>query len=305
MCVTFISNAKSCPQLRRRRRLDFIPRSFYKRSMRLAGKVAVVTGASMGIGEAIAKLFVEEGARVFLSSRDEARTEEARVRIGHTDRTLGIACDVRNREDLDRLLSLTIHNFGRVDIWVNNAGYGLADSVADMDINACRSMFDTNLFGAIMGMQVVAPVFVQQRSGTIINISSVAGHIPVPYKAAYSATKFALNAIGKAARVELKDTGVNILTVCPGYIATNFSKNVVRGNVRRRLGSAVRKGPTPDLIAQAALDGYLKGKREVVAPWRDGLIVKIYQIWPGAIEWAMRRMVQEGDDMTVEQAAGK
>jgi len=288
-----------------RRTLDFIPRSFYKRTMRLAGKVAVVTGASMGIGEAIAKLFVEEGARVFLSSRDEARTEEARARIGHTDRTLGIACDVRNREDLDRLLSLTLHNFGRVDIWVNNAGYGLADSVAEMDMDACRSMFDTNLFGAIMGMQVVTPVFVQQASGTIINISSVAGHIPVPYKAAYSATKFALNAIGKAARVELKDTGVNVLTVCPGYIATNFSKNVVRGNVRRRLGGAVRKGPTPDVIAHAALDGCLKGKREVVAPWRDGLIVKLYQIWPGAIEWAMRRLVQEGDDMTVEQAAGK
>jgi short-subunit dehydrogenase len=273
--------------------------------MRLAGKVAVITGASMGIGEAIAKLFVEEGARVVLSSRDEARTEAARLRIGHTDKTLAIVCDVRNREDLDRLLSLTLHNFGRVDIWVNNAGYGLADSVAEMDLNACRGMFDTNLFGAISGMQVVTPVFVKQGFGTIINISSVAGHIPVPYKAAYSATKFALNAIGKAARIELKDTGVNILTVCPGYIATNFSKNVVRGHVRRRLGGPVRKGPTPDLIARAALDGYLKNKREVVAPTRDGLIVKLYQIWPGAIEWTMRRIIQEGDDMTVEQAASK
>jgi dehydrogenase/reductase SDR family member 7B len=272
--------------------------------MRLAGKVAVITGASMGIGEAIAKLFVEEGARVVLSSRDEARTEAARLRIG-SDKTLGIVCDVRNREDLDRLLSLTLHNFGYIDIWVNNAGYGLADSVTDMDIDACRAMFDTNLFGAIMGMQVVTPVFVKQGSGTIVNISSVAGHIPVPYKAAYSATKFALNAIGKAARVELKDTGVNVLTVCPGYIATNFSKNLVRGQVRRRLGGAVRRGPTPDLIARATLEGYLKKKREVVAPWRDGLLVKFYQIWPGAVEWAMRRMIQEGDDVTEAQAAGK
>jgi hypothetical protein len=71
------------------------------------------------------------------------------------------------------------------------------------------------------------------------------------------------------------------------------------------LGSAVRKGPTPELIARVALDGYLKGKREVVAPTRDGWIVKAYQIWPGAIEWAMRRMVQEGDEMTVEQATGR
>lgn len=266
--------------------------------MRLAGKVAVVTGASMGIGEAIARLFVEEGASVMLSSRDEARTEAARHRIGHTDRTLGIFCDVRNREDIERLLSLTLHNFRRVDIWVNNAGYGLADSVAQMDMTAARAMFDTNLFGAIDGMQVVTPIFVQQGFGTIINVSSVAGHIPVPYKAAYSATKFALNAISKAARLELNGTGVNVLTVCPGYIATNFSKNVVRGHERKRLGPAVRTGPTPEVVAQAALDGYLKGKREVVVPRRDGWLVKAYQIWPGAIEWAMRRMVQPGDDAT-------
>jgi hypothetical protein len=74
--------------------------------------------------------------------------------------------------------------------------------------------------------------------------------------------------------------------------------------VRRRLGGAVRQGSTPDLIARAALDGYLKGKREVVAPWRDGLMVKLYQIWPGAIDWAMGRMIQEGDE-TVGQAAAK
>lgn len=268
----------------------------YKRLMRLDGKVAVVTGASMGIGEAIAKLFVEEGASVVMSSRDEGRIEEARQRIGHQDKTLGLFCDVRNREELDRLLSLTLHNFGRVDIWVNNAGYGLSDSIAAMDMEQCRAMFDTNLFGAIAGMQVVTPVFVKQRSGTIINISSVAGHIPVPYKGAYSATKFALNAIGKAARIELKDTGVNVLTVCPGYIATNFGKNVVRGNELKRLGGAVRKGPTADVVARATLDGYLKGKREVVTPWSNGWMVKFYQIWPGAVEFAMRRMVQEGDE---------
>ena len=273
--------------------------------MRLAGKVAVVTGASMGIGEAISKLFVEEGARVVMSSRDEARVEQARQRIGHSDRTLGLFCDVRNREDLDRLLSLTLHNFGRVDIWVNNAGYGLADSIADMDMAACRSMFDTNLYGAIEGMQVVTPVFVHQGYGTIINISSVAGHIPVPYKGAYSATKFALNAIGKAARVELHGTGVNVLTVCPGYIETNFGKNLVRGKDRRTLSSSLRGRPTPDIVAQAALDGYLKGKREVIVPKRDGWVVKAYQVWPGAIERAMRKMIRNEADTKDAQSAGK
>lgn len=272
--------------------------------MTLEGKVAVVTGASSGIGEAISKLFVEEGARVVLSSRDEGRTEAARQRVGHTGRTLSIYCDVRNREDLDRLMSLTLHNFGRVDIWVNNAGYGMSDSVAAMDMKACRSMFDTNLFGMIEGMQVAIPVLVRQGSGTIINISSVAGHIAVPYMAAYCATKFAVNAISKAARLELNGTGVNVLTVSPGYIATNFSKNRVRGNERKRLGGPVRRGPTPDVVARAALKGYLKGKREVFVPFKDGFAARLYEIWPGAVEWAMRRMVQDGDEMTTEATSG-
>ena len=163
----------------------------------LSGKVAVITGGSMGIGEALAKLFVEEGASVVLTSRDQARLEAARARIGHPDKTLVLTCDVRNREEIDRLLSLTLHNFGRVDIWVNNAGHGMNDSVEMMDRDAYRRMFDTNLFGAIDGMQAAIPAMKRQGGGVIINISSVAWHIPLPYAAAYSATKFALNAIGK------------------------------------------------------------------------------------------------------------
>src|SRR5512146_684268 len=150
---------------------------------KLDGKVAVVTGASMGIGEAIAKLFVEEGASVMLSSRDAARAEAARARIGRPERTTALACDVRNREEIDRLLSLTLHNFGRVDVWVNNAGHGLRDTVVEMDMADFREMFETNFFGAINGMQAAIPAMIRQGSGTVINISSVAGHIPLPLSA--------------------------------------------------------------------------------------------------------------------------
>src|SRR5881227_3492825 len=110
----------------------------------LSGKVVVVTGASMGIGEAIAKVFADHGAGVVLLSRDAGRAEAARGRIGHTDRTLALSCDVRNREEIDRVLSLTLHHFDRIDVWVNNAGRGLLDSVATLDMVACRDVFDTN-----------------------------------------------------------------------------------------------------------------------------------------------------------------
>ena len=95
----------------------------------VSGKVIVVTGASMGIGEAIARIFADRGASVILLSRDAGRAEAARGRIGHTERTLALSCDVRNREEIDRVLSLTLHHFNRIDVWVNNAGHGLLDSV--------------------------------------------------------------------------------------------------------------------------------------------------------------------------------
>src|SRR5579862_4104877 len=176
----------------------------------LAGKVVVVTGASMGIGEAIARIFVDQGATVVMLSRDTGRAEAARERMGHSDRTLALSCDVRNREEIERVVSLTLHHYQRIDVWVNNAGHGLMDTVADVDMAACRETFDTNFFGTVACMQAALPVMKQQGSGTIINISSVAGHLPLPFHAVYSATKFAMNAFGKAARVELRNAGINV-----------------------------------------------------------------------------------------------
>jgi short-subunit dehydrogenase len=260
--------------------------------MELSGKVVVVTGASMGIGEAIVKVFAAEGANVVMLSRDSARAEAARARVGFSDRTIALSCDVRNSEEIDRVLALTLHHFKRVDIWINNAGHGLLDSVTNVDLQACRDMFETNLFGSIAAMQAVIPVMRQQGGGTIINISSVAGHIPIAFHAAYSATKFALNAMGKAAGIELKKDGIHVLTVCPGYVQTAFSENAVRGKELKRVRPGSVRGITAERVARATLQGYLKQKREVIVPWTMHFPVKIYQLFPSLVEAAMARMAK-------------
>jgi len=244
----------------------------------------------MGIGEAVTVAFAREGASVVMLSRDAARAESARARIGLLERTIALSCDVRNSEEIDRVLALTLHHFKRIDVWINNAGHGMLDSVAHMDMAACREMFETNFFGAVSAMQAVIPVMRQQGGGTIINISSVAGHIPLPFNGAYSATKFALNAIGKAAGVELKKDGIHVLTVCPGYVRTAFSENAVRGRELKRVRPGSVRGITAERVARATLRGYRKGKREVIVPWAMHLPVKIYQFFPGVVEWAMGRM---------------
>ena len=258
--------------------------------MELTGKVVVITGASMGIGEAIAKLFVEHRASVVLLSRDAGRAEAARARIGHAERTLALACDVRHREEIDRAIGLTMHHLQRIDVWINNAGHGLRDSIAGMDMAACRETFNTNLFGTIEAMQAVVPLMKAQNSGAIINISSVAGHLPPPFMGVYSATKFAMNAIGKAARLELEGFGINVLTIAPGYVRTDFSQNAIPGREPRSVRPAWVGGISADRVARAVLHGYLKKKREVVVPWTMHPVIKLYQLFPGVVEWGMRKM---------------
>jgi len=260
----------------------------------LSGKVAVITGGSMGIGEAIAKLFVEHDAQVVLLSRDAGRLESARARIGRADHTLALACDVRNREEIDRAVGLIVHHFQRIDIWVNNAGHGLLDSVANVSMTDCRETFETNLFGALEGMKAVVPVMRQQHAGTIINVSSVAGHIPLPFHAIYSGTKFAMNAIGKAARVELANSGIHVMTVCPGYVRTDFGANAIKGSEPKQVRPKSARGISAERVARAVLRGYLKNKREVIVPWTMHPVVKLYQLFPGLVEWGMMRMARSG-----------
>jgi len=259
----------------------------------LSGRVVVITGASMGIGEAIAKIFADGGAKVVLLSRDAERAEAARARIGHSEGTMALACDVRNREEIDRVVGLTLHHFQRIDVWINNAGHGILDSVANVNIAACRETFETNFFGALEAMQAVIPVMKQQGAGTIINISSVAGHIPLPFHAVYSATKFAMNAIGKAARIELKSSGINVLTVCPGYVRTAFGANALKGVEQKQVRPATVRGITAERVARAVLRGYRKQKREVIVPWTMHPVIKVYQLFPGIVEWAMVKMARD------------
>jgi len=261
--------------------------------MEPSGKVVVITGASMGIGEAIAKLFAERGARVVLLSRDQGRAEAARQRIGHPERTLAMACDVRDRKAIDAVVEATLQRFQRLDVWINNAGHGIFDAVTKVDMAAARATFEANFFGAVEAMQAVIPVMQRQGGGTIINISSVAGHIPLPFHALYGATKFAMNALGKGARVELAGSGVNVMTVCPGYVRTDFGANAIRGSELRQVRPARAKGVTAERVANAVLQGYVRGKREVVVPWTMHGAIKMYQLFPGLVEWAMARLVRK------------
>jgi len=253
----------------------------------------VITGASMGIGEAIAKVFLQESAKLVLCARDVGRVQAAASRIGGTgENTLCLACDVSKREHVDALAEAAVRKFGRIDIWVNNAGFGLNDSVEKLDITQLRQMFDTNFFGMMECMQAAIPIMRRQGGGDIVNISSVSGHIATPYMGGYAATKHAMQAIGMAARMELKRHKINVVTICPGYIATDFAKNMLKGSQPERVGASVRYGVGADVVARDTLKALLKRKRQAITPWFYWIPIKLYQNLPGLVERRIRKSMR-------------
>ena len=257
--------------------------------MKLTGKVVVVTGASMGIGEAVVHRFLREGAAVVLAARDLQRVEAARLRTGVPERTLAVSCDVTSRAQVEALLRAARDRFGRVDVWVNNAGFGVIDTLEHADMAECRRLFATNLIAVMEAMQVVAPVLKQQRAGAIINVASVAGLISTPGLSAYSASKHGVVALSRAARLELERYQVQVNCVCPGFVSTHFNENAVWGDPAKRSPS---HGIPPERVAEAVWRAYEKNLRLVVVPWKDHLLVQLSRLLPDVFDGMMMRALR-------------
>ena len=190
---------------------------------KLDGQVAIVTGASAGIGEASVRWLAREGARVVMAARRLDRLDRIRREIeAGGGIALSVAADVTSEADRRRLVREAVDKFGRIDALVNNAGYGQRGPIETVPVDNIRQNFETNLFSLIALTQLVIPVMRQQGSGRIINISSVAGRIARPLSSVYDATKHALEAISDGLRGELAPFGIEVVIIEPGFITTEF-----------------------------------------------------------------------------------
>lgn len=190
---------------------------------KLEGQVAIVTGASAGIGEATARMLARAGARVVLVARRKARLDAIKQEIEQAGgRALAVVGDVTSAEDRARIVQETLAAFDRIDALVNNAGYGQRGPIEMVPIDAIRENFETNLFSLIALTQLVIPILRQQQSGRIINISSVAGRVARPLSSIYDASKHALEAISDGLRGELAPFGIQVVVIEPGFIITEF-----------------------------------------------------------------------------------
>jgi 3alpha(or 20beta)-hydroxysteroid dehydrogenase len=220
---------------------------------RLEGKVAIITGGGRGQGAAEAKLFAAEGARVIITDvLAEAGAAVARETDGRF-----IEHDVRSEEAWRQVVEQVLKECSRIDVLVNNAGIYRSGSLASTTLADYREVIEINQFGVFLGMQAVAPAMIEQQSGSIVNISSIAGMLGTPRSIAYGASKWAVRGMTKAAGLELARHGVRVNSIHPGMIDTDMMTEVTGGDSERfsRIEATVpmKRVAAPEEVARLAL----------------------------------------------------
>jgi NAD(P)-dependent dehydrogenase (short-subunit alcohol dehydrogenase family) len=256
----------------------------------LESKVAVVTGASSGIGDATARELAARGASVVLAARDVeklAGIEKAILAAG--GRSLTVGTDVSDRSSVEAMVERAVGEFGPPDILVNNAGLGLSGRVADLRPEDLRYVFEVNTIGPLNCVQAALPRM--QRGARIINVSSVVGRRSIPKVGGYCATKFALNALSDALRVEISDRGITVTSVYPGTTRTSFRDNSRRTKDEKRGWRP--KGVTPEKVAEKIADAAEKGPRDVYVTLPDRIYVAATTLLPGLTDRALRAWAKD------------
>jgi short-subunit dehydrogenase len=215
-------------------------------------RAIVITGASSGIGAALANAAAARGASLVLAARRENLLRELASTLGPN--VFVVTADVTRRKDVERIAAAGIERFGRLDVWVNNAGRGISRSVLDLTDEDFDEMMLVNTKAALYAMQAILPHFMSRGQGHVINISSMLGRVPfAPQRSAYSAAKHALNALTASLRIDLAGThpGIHISTISPPVVATEFGVNAKGGGLDSR---QLPNAQPVDEVAQVILD---------------------------------------------------
>lgn len=248
------------------------------------GKVVIVTGASEGIGARLAAVLGGRGAKLVLTARNEAKLKAAPV-----PNALIVAGDLTQESTRRAVIAGAAERFGRIDILVNNAGRGSYYAPSAAPLDDTRALFELNFFAPLQLAQLATP-YLRQTRGTLVNVSSIAGQISLPWLSLYSASKFALASLTSTQRMELRRHGVNVMGVFPGYVQTDFQAHATGDAPPARVVQGKRFAVSVERCVDAIVAGIEQRREIVVTPRFGWALVWLNRFLPRVVESRMERV---------------
>jgi short-subunit dehydrogenase len=256
-----------------------------------AGKVALITGASAGIGAALARELARDGADLVLAARREDRLRDLAREIEATGRNaIVVGCDVTRDGDLERAVAAAVERYGRLDIAIANAGFGVVGPVEELRLDDFRRQLETNVLGVLRTLYASLPELRKTR-GQFVVVGSVAGHVPTPATSAYSMSKFAVRGLAESIHDELAVSGISVTLVSPGFVDSDIRRVDNHGEVHESAPDPVPawlRMPT-NRAARIIVRAIRRRRREVVVTGHGKALVLLYRYAPWLLRFVITR----------------
>ena len=252
----------------------------------LKNKVVIITGASSGIGKACAEIFGLAGAKIIISARGEENLVKAQKELAAKGISiLAQKSDVSSEKDCSALIDFAIKSFGKIDILINNAGISMRAAFNDLDLKVLKQLIDINYWGMVYCTKFALPSIIENK-GTVIGISSIAGYKGLPGRTGYASSKFAMNGFLESLRMEMFAKGVNVLTVAPGFTASNIRNTALNaaGNAQSESPLEEKKLMTAEEVAKYILKATLKRKKQLILTGQGKLTVWLNKFFPSFMD---------------------
>lgn len=245
-------------------------------------KIVWITGASSGIGEALASQVANDGGKIVLSARNESKLEELKSRLANPESHLIVPLDLENSSNFVELVAKVKDHYGRIDYLFNNGGMSQRSEVHETSLDVDRRIMEINYFGNIALAKAILPIFREQKSGHFLIISSIAGKFGFFLRSAYSASKHALHGFYESLMLEEEKNGVKVTIACPGKINTNISVNAigVSGEKHGKMDHNQATGMSADQCAKELIDAVHKNKKEVLIGNKEIKAVTLKRFFP-------------------------
>jgi len=244
-------------------------------------KMIAITGASSGIGKALALAALEKGANVAVCARNFEKLQNAFSQDKGADRLLLFKADVSKAEDCKSFIDAILSKWGSLDILINNAGISMRAMFADLDLNVLKNLMDINFWGTVYTTKFALP-FIQKSKGSIVGISSIAGYRGLPGRTGYSSSKFAVQGFLEALRTELRKEGVHVMWAAPGFTASNIRNTALAadGNAQKETPLEEDKLMSAEQCAEIILKGIEKRKRTLIMTLQGKATVWMNKLFP-------------------------